>query len=124
MAKKEQEIEGYNKEVGGAGWKRCPGCEGYVKGPLTKVCPACKHEFTFKSRMMAKPTSEAAQRTNDLEQHVMLLALKMGSLSKVSSSVEKLKADPLINFTIKCGGVENTIRIVQAIEGKVASVQS
>lgn len=123
MAKKETEIEGYSKDQGGPGWKRCPECQGFVKGPLTKVCPACRHEFTFKSRLVAKPAPEA-DKQNELERHVMLLALKMGSLQKVAAAVEKLKADPLVAFTIKCGGVENTTRIVQAIEGKLANVHA
>lgn len=27
------------------GHKRCPGCQGFVKGPRTLVCPHCSHEF-------------------------------------------------------------------------------
>lgn len=124
MAKKDSEIEGYSKDQGGPGWKKCPQCQGFVKGPLTKECPACHHKFTFKSRIMAKPIDGAVSRETELEQHVMLLALKMGNLGKVSAAVEKLKSDPLVAFTIKCGGVENTIRIVQAIEGKLANVHA
>jgi hypothetical protein len=47
MAKK---IESFSDEPMGGGWKRCPACEGYVKGPVTKVCPSCGHEFAFKSK--------------------------------------------------------------------------
>jgi len=120
VAKKaEAAIEGFSTEKMGAGWKRCPQCEGYVKGPLAKECPSCHHQFTFKSHMVAKPL---VNREAELEQHVMLLALKMGGLPAVSKAVEKLKADPLMAFTIRCGGVENTIRLVGAIEGKLRDV--
>lgn len=125
MAKKaasENEIEGYSKEPQGAGWKRCPQCEGFVKGPVTKECPACHHKFAFKSRLVARPVAGAPNREAELEQQVMLLALKMGGLSKVTAAVEKLKADPLVAFTIRCGGVENTTRIVSAIETKLTDV--
>lgn len=125
MAKKaaEPEIEGYSKDQGGPGWKRCPQCEGFVKGPLTKECPACHHKFVFKSKMVAKPIPGAPSRETELEQSVMLLALKMGGLGKVSQAIEKLRTDPLVSFTIKCGGVENTLRIIQAIETKLVDVQ-
>lgn len=53
----------------------------------------------------------------------MLLALKMGGLPAVSKAVQKLLADPLIAFTIRCGGVENTLRIVGAIETKLMSFE-
>ena len=126
MAKKSEktektEVEGYSKEKGGPGWKRCPQCEGFVKGPLTKECPACHHKFEFKSRLVAKPT---ANRDDELHEHVMLLALKLGSLDAVRKAFEKLKMDPLINFTIRCGGVDNTIRIVGAIDAKLKSVDA
>lgn len=112
-------VEGFSTEKMGAGWKHCPQCDGYVKGPGTKECPSCHHQFAFKSRIVAKPL---VNRDAELEQHVMLLALKMGSLGAVTKAVEKLKADPLIAFTIRCGGVENTTRIVGAIEGKLRDV--
>jgi hypothetical protein len=118
---KTAEIEGYSKVGGGPGWKRCPSCEGYVKGPAAKECPACGHTFAFKSRIIAKPVDD---RGSELEEHVMLLALKMGGLDAVRKAFEKLKTDPLIRFTISCGGVENTIRIVGAIDAKVKSVNA
>lgn len=122
MAKKaEAAVEGFSTEAQGAGWKRCPGCEGFVKGPVTKVCPSCGHEFQFKSRLARKPSAgpDTASRETQMEQQVMLLALKTGGLQNVTKSVQKLAADPLIAFTIRCGGVENTLRIVSAIETKL-----
>jgi len=112
-------IEGYSKEKMGAGWKSCPSCGGYVKGPLTKECPACQHKFAFKSKTIAKPASVVASREQEFEQSVMLLALKMGGLSNVTKAVQKLSSDPLMAFAIKCGGVENTLRIVQGVEAKL-----
>jgi len=123
MAKKSAGIDGFSTEKMGAGWKRCPQCEGYVKGPLSKECPSCHHKFEFKSRVVAKPDAAAATRANELEEHVMLLALKMGGLPAVTKAFEKLKSDPLMAFTIRCGGVENTSRLVAAIEGKLKDVQ-
>jgi hypothetical protein len=126
MAKKaatETGIEGYSKEPQGAGWKRCPQCEGFVKGPVTKECPACHHKFEFKSRTVRRPLPDVADREQQMEQQVMLLALKMGGLQNVQKAVQKLQADPLISFTIRCGGVENTLRIVGAIETKLTSFE-
>lgn len=122
MAKKAaSDVEGYSKEKGGPGWKRCPACEGYVKGPTVKECPACHHKFEFKTRIVAKPVDN---RASELEEHVMLLALKLGSIDAVKKAFERLKTDPLIRFTISCGGVENTIRIVGAIDAKLKSVEA
>ena len=50
----------------------------------------------------------------------MLLALKMGGLSNVTKAVQKLSADPLMAFAIKCGGVDQTIRHIQAVEGRLS----
>lgn len=112
-------VDGFSKEKMGAGWKGCPACGGYVKGPLTKECPNCQHKFAFKSRTIAKPIATLASRENELEQSVMLLALKMGGLTNVTKSVQKLSADPLMAFAIKCGGVDNTLRVIQAVEGRL-----
>lgn len=121
MAKKnETEIEGYNKEVGGPGWKRCPQCEGFVKGPLTKECPACHHKFTFKSKMIAKPVAGARSREEELEQTGMLLALRLGGIDGVIKALDKVKASPEIAFAIKCGGVENAKAVLSAIQAKVS----
>lgn len=119
MAKTASAVEGFSKEKMGAGWKSCPSCGGYVKGPLTKECPNCQHKFAFKSRTLAKPNATIASRENELEQSVMLLALKMGGLTNVTKAVQKLSADPLMAFAIKCGGVDQTLRIVQAVEGRL-----
>lgn len=121
MAKKSEAIEGFSTEKQGAGWKRCPACAGYVKGPLTKECPSCRHKFEFRSRVVAKPA--ASTREAELEQHVLLLALKMGSLQAVAKAFEKLKTDPLMAFTIRCGGTENTLRLIGAIDAKLKEVQ-
>lgn len=120
MAKKSETIEGFATEKQGAGWKRCPACNGYVKGPLTKECPSCHHKFEFRSRVVAKPV--ATSREAELEQHVLLLALKMGSLEAVAKAFTKLKTDPLMAFTIRCGGTVNTLRLIGAIEGKLRDV--
>lgn len=37
------------------GYKRCPKCSGLVKGPRTKVCTHCRHEFAGKVNAPAKP---------------------------------------------------------------------
>ncbi|AMV21522.1 hypothetical protein [Planctomyces sp. SH-PL14] len=116
-------IEGYSKDPMGAGWKKCPQCEGYVKGPVTKECPNCHHLFEFKSRTVKKPVASTVDREQQMEQQVMLLALKMGGLQNVTKAVQKLAADPLVAFTIRCGGVDNTLRIVGAIEGKLSSFE-
>ena len=118
MAKTASAVEGFSKEKMGAGWKSCPACGGYVKGPLTKECPNCQHKFAFKSRTIAKPNATIANRENELEQSVMLLALKMGGLANVTKAVQKLSADPLMAFAIKCGGVDQTLRVVEAVEGR------
>lgn len=114
-------VEGFSKEKMGAGWKGCPACGGYVKGPLTKECPNCQHKFAFKSRTIAKPIATIANRENELEQSVMLLALKMGGLTNVSKAVQKLSADPLMAFAIKCGGVDHTLRVIDAVEGRLSN---
>src|SRR5574343_918909 len=44
------------------GYKRCPACQGLVKGPRTKVC-SCGHEFVkgaAKPAKVAKPTKAVA----------------------------------------------------------------
>lgn len=123
MAKSGSAIEGYSKEKMGAGWKSCPSCGGYVKGPLTKECPSCHHVFTFKSKTVAKPAAIVATREQEFEQSVMLLALKMGGLPNVSKAVQKLSTDPLMAFAIKCGGVDNTLRIIQGVEAKLSEFQ-
>lgn len=121
VAKKAEAVEGFSTEKMRAGWKRCPACEGYVKGPLSKECPSCHHKFEFRSRVVAKPA--ATGRETELEQHVLLLALKMGGLPAVAKAIEKLKSDPLMAFTIRCGGTDNTLRLIGAIEGKLRDVQ-
>lgn len=120
MAKKAEQIDGFSTEKMGAGWKRCPACNGYVKGPLTKECPSCHYKFEFRSRVVAKPA--VSNREAELEQHVLLLALKLGSLSAVAKAFEKLKTDPLMAFTIRCGGTENTLRLIGAIDAKLKDV--
>lgn len=92
-----------------------------MKGPTVKECPTCHHRFTFKTRIVAKPVDN---RGSELEGHVMPLALKHGSIDAVRKAFEKLKRDPLINFTIRCGGVDNTIRIVGAIDSKMKAVDA
>jgi hypothetical protein len=116
MAKK---IDGFSEEPMGGGWKRCPACEGYVKGPVTKVCPSCGHEFAFKSKLVARPIPQSANREQELEQVAMLLALRAGGLSAVIKSLDKFKETPEVSFAIKCGGVENAKAVLDAIQGKV-----
>jgi hypothetical protein len=42
------------------GYKRCPSCTAVVKGPRTKVCPKCSHEFEPKKAAAAVPETAAA----------------------------------------------------------------
>jgi hypothetical protein len=37
------------------GYKRCPKCEALVKGPRTRVCPKCSHEFESKQKKAPVP---------------------------------------------------------------------
>ena len=39
-----------------SGWRRCPECKGFVKGPNTKICtnPKCNHEFAAKIKADGK----------------------------------------------------------------------
>jgi hypothetical protein len=119
---KSVEIDGYNKDKGGPGWKRCPSCEGFVKGPLTKVCPACQHEFTFKSRQVAKPISGTASREVELEQLGMILSLKLGGIVNVHKALDKLKTMPEVALAIKCGSVDNAKAMLTALEARVAGM--
>lgn len=88
--------------------------------PLSKECPSCHHTFEFQSRVVAKPV--VSNREAELEHHVLLLALKMGSLEAVTKAFAKLKSDPLMAFTLRCGGTENTLRLIGAIEGRLRDV--
>lgn len=83
-----------------------------MKGLLTKECPSCHHKFEFRSKVVAKPA--VSNREAELEHHVLLLALRMGSVSAVAKAFEKLKTDPLMTFTVRCGGTENTLCLIGA----------
>jgi uncharacterized Zn finger protein (UPF0148 family) len=37
------------------GYKRCPECKLLVKGPRTKTCPKCQHEFAVKQSATPEP---------------------------------------------------------------------
>ena len=112
-----KEIEGYSKEPHGAGWKKCPQCEGYVKGPLSKTCPACKHVFQFKSKTMRKPEAVASRVETDNK--IMLAALKLGGVDKLSSALAKLKDDPVMALAIELGGLEKTQQAVDALGSRI-----
>lgn len=55
-------------------------------------------------------------RIREFEQDVLQLSLSMNGISAVRAALEAMKNDPLIMFTIRCGGVENTMRIIGTIE--------
>jgi hypothetical protein len=114
-----KKIEGFSDEAMGGGWKRCPACEGYVKGPVTKVCPSCGHAFAFKSKVVATVIPKSVNREQELEQVAMLLALRSGGLGAVIKSLDKFKETPEVSFAIKCGGVENAKAVLDAIQSKV-----
>jgi uncharacterized Zn finger protein (UPF0148 family) len=42
------------------GYKRCPECKILVKGPRTKTCPKCQHEFPVKQQAVPAPEPAAA----------------------------------------------------------------
>ena len=42
------------------GYKRCPKCKLLVKGPRTKTCPKCQHEFAVKQPAAPAPGPAAA----------------------------------------------------------------
>jgi hypothetical protein len=37
------------------GQKQCPKCQTWIKGPRTKTCPKCSHEFQPKKKTVAAP---------------------------------------------------------------------
>ena len=42
------------------GQKQCPKCDAWVKGPRTKTCPKCGHEFQPKQKTVAAPKAASA----------------------------------------------------------------
>ena len=112
-----KDIEGFSMSKGGPGWKSCPECSGFVKGPLTKVCPNCKHEFTFKSRL-ASPASDAGSTGVSLEA-AMLFTLKQGSVDKAKKALEALQANPAMAFAIAAGGVPAALAMLDKVCKKI-----
>lgn len=48
-----------DKPSPGAGYKKCPACHGYVRGPKTATCPGCNAVFTPKTARAAKEKPDA-----------------------------------------------------------------
>ena len=42
------------------GQKQCPKCQNWIKGPRTKTCPKCSHEFQPKQKAVAAPKAASA----------------------------------------------------------------
>lgn len=113
------EVAGFSMGKGGAGWKSCPSCDGFVKGPLTKVCPNCKHEFVFKPKgeKAEKATKEA---TVDRTKQLLMFALSCGGVVHARKEIEKLQSNPVMELAISCGGVANTLRLLDLVEGDLS----
>lgn len=112
-------IEGYSKEPHGAGWKRCPQCGGYVKGPLSKTCPACKHTFAFKSKLVRKVGAAASADGLETDNKLMAFALKVGGIDKATDAIKKLKNDPAIALAIELGGIEKAEQAMEALGSRI-----
>lgn len=121
-----KDIEGFSMAKGGPGWKSCPSCSGFVKGPLSKVCPNCKHEFVFKARVPKTGGSQLSfppVRTGpDLEKVMKFVFLVGGgSFDKAAKALEAVKADPVIDFAISCGGSQEAIDELTAVKGRLTA---
>lgn len=120
-------IPGYSKEKMGAGWKGCPECKGYVKGPTTKVCPACEFKFTVgggkTSKRVRRPGSGSDPTEmfleSNKENNILRMVLKHGGFSKITAGLNKLTEDPMMAFAIQCGGIEAAKTAVAEVEASV-----
>lgn len=114
-----KDIEGFSMSKGGAGWKNCPSCSGFVKGPLTKVCPNCKHEFQFKAkepkgeRQLSFPTVGVSNEV------ALFFILAQGGLPKAIKAVEAVQADPVLDFVCQCGGSAQAVAKLNLIAAKI-----
>lgn len=104
MAKADS-IDGYSSTKAGPGWKACPACGGYVRGPLTKTCPKCLHEFAFKAKTQTATTATAS-KLND----ALLFVVRKGSVEAARAALAGLKENPAMAFAIACGGIAEAQR--------------
>ncbi len=115
------DIEGYSKEKQGPGWKSCPQCGGYVRGPNTPVCPACKHEFPKKEKgESSKPGKTSTSAPSGISgEAVLLYVLRAGGIDKAKKGIEGLKSNPCMEFAISCGGVDAALKKLAEVEAKI-----
>lgn len=110
--------EGYATERPGPGWKQCPGCQGWVRGPQSKGCPKCGHEFTVKPRggSSASPVSGKARAS---VAETALSVMKLGGLDKVKAALEEFATDPMMELVIESGGIEQATKALAKLEEEI-----
>ena len=103
------------------GQKQCPKCDAWVKGPRTKACPKCGHQFRAKQRKApiaeavtaapaaVEPTTKAAA-TVTLE-HVKAVALTVKTLGGPVRLYE------LLGLIKEVGGLKKFKDLLEAISG-------
>jgi hypothetical protein len=74
------------------GYKRCPECKLLVKGPRTKTCPKCQHEFAVKQPAAPAPEPAAvAEAPAKTANAITLQQIKMvGQMVKTIGGFRRL----------------------------------
>jgi hypothetical protein len=97
------------------GQKQCPKCETWVKGPRTKACPKCSHQFQAKQpkapaaeAVAAEPEKAAATVTLE---HVKAVALTVKNLGG------SVRLYELLGLIKEIGGVKKFKDLLEAISG-------
>jgi hypothetical protein len=93
------------------GKKECPACKTLV-GVRTLECK-CGHEFP-KSKTGKSKSSDKVEVGE-----VAITALKLGGVNKLKDGLTNLKANSLMDFAIKCGGVDSALKLVSDLEDQL-----
>ena len=100
------------------GQKQCPKCNAWVKGPRTKSCPKCGHQFRAKQRKapVAEVVAAEPEKTVKAGATVALEHVKAVSLT-IKALGGSARLNELLGLIKEVGGLKKFKDLLEAIAG-------
>ena len=81
-----------------------------------RVFAAAQRDFLGKKN---KPKKTTVASSNNTTHDAAIYALRMGTIAKAISAVEKIGSDPTLDFVSGCGGVEKAVEVLNTLEAEM-----